>query len=131
MTDNVRIHFQAHETGADNVVEMGVDNVLIEGELQVCDPLGVVNPPNGVGDTVRVNKTAGLAEIAWAASPVDGTHDGAAFYELYVSGSPDSGYGLADTAAATMTTRPLDPVSEYYLLAAVNVAGSSGDEPIP
>ena len=131
MTSDVRLQFQAFDYDADHIVEMAVDNVLVEGDRQVCDPLGVVNPPNGVGDTVRLAKTGGEAEIAWQASLVDPSHEGAACYELWVSSIPIGGFGAVDTAAATSSTRTLDPSDEYYLVSAVNAAGTSGDEPTP
>jgi len=143
MTDNVRLTFEAVDqcqgTGlpwccpdcTSDTVEMGVDNVLVEGDLQVCDPLGVGDPPNGIGDTLRVNKSAGSAEIVWQASPVDTSHDGAAYYELFVSFAPDGGFSVGGTATVTTALRPPAPMTEFYKLVAVNPAGTSGDEPAP
>jgi len=38
---------------------------------------------------------------------------------------------VVDTAASTSSTRALGPTTEYYLVSAVNAAGTSGDEPAP
>ncbi len=131
MATEVRLAFIPFDNSPDHVVEMGVDNVFVEGDRQVCDDLGIVNPPNGIDDTLRVNKQDGNADIVWQASPVDGSHDGAAYYELYVSGTPDVGFAVTDSSAATSAARSLGPITEYYLLSAVNAAGGSGDEPTP
>jgi hypothetical protein len=84
-----------------------------------------------VGDTLVVDKADGAIELSWQASPVDGSHGGAAYYELFASVAPDTGYGLSDTCAGTSMTRSLVPENEYYLVSAVNSAGTSGDEPAP
>jgi len=97
----------------------------------VCDPLGVGYPPNGVGETVLVVKGAGTFTIDWIASIVDGTHDGAAYYRLYASGAPDSGFSITDTVTTTGITLPLDTGARYFKIVAVNPAGTSGDEPAP
>jgi hypothetical protein len=131
MTSRIRAHFTGRDVDPDHIVEVGVDNVRVEGDLHVCDPLGVLNPPNGVGDTLRVIKNGADAEIVWTASPVDATHDGAAYYEVWVSGAPDGGFGVDDTATAAPSTRPLAGPTEFYKLSAVNAAGTSGDEPAP
>jgi hypothetical protein len=127
----VRVTFQARDNSPDDVVEMGVDNVEVLGELQACDPPGAANAPNGVGDTVRAAKSAGSCEFSWQASPVDGSHDGAAYYEMYGSGSPEAGFTVDDTTTVTAASIPLSGDSRYVLVTAVNAAGTSGDEPLP
>jgi hypothetical protein len=131
MTADVRVYFRARDRLPDETVEMGVDNVRIEGDLGTCDPLGVDLPPNGIGDTLRVSKTGSEADLSWAASPADGTHDGAAYYELWVSGSPDVDFAIADTTTGTAHDRIATADVEYYRVSAVNPAGTSGDEPAP
>jgi hypothetical protein len=131
MAPNVRMLFAAYDKSTDDIVEMGVDNVRVEGERQVCDLPGVDNPPNGIGDTLRIDRSAGSVALTWQASPVDGAHDGAAYYELFSSSAAAGGFALIDTATGTSILNPLEPVTEYYLLTAVNPAGTSGDEPTP
>ncbi len=131
MAPDVRLRFAALDTGTDHVVEMGVDNVLVEGEQIVCDALGVVNPPNGVDDTLRVAKLGGAFEVTWQSSPVDGSHDGAAYYETHSSGTALGGYEVVDTAALTSSVVSLDGPIRFILVSAVNPAGTSGDDPAP
>ncbi len=131
MAPNIRMLFAAYDKSTDHIVEMGVDNVRIEAERQACAPLGIGNPPNGVGDTLRADKAAGEVELAWQVSAIDGAHDGAAYYEMYSSNGPASGFAVLDTATMTSTRMPLDSSTEYYKVSAVNPVGSSGDEPLP
>jgi hypothetical protein len=111
---------------------MGVDNVLITGDLQTCDALGIDHPPHGIGDTLRVAKGGAGLELTWQASPTDETHDPAAYYELYVSATPDAGFGLADTTTRLMLERGEgEQAIDYFEITAVNAAGSSPDAPAP
>ena len=137
MINNIQLYLsvidrdESHYSGAtDNVVETGIDNVKIEGDWQECIPHGVVNPPNGIGYTLMVGKSSSV-DIFWDASPIDGTHDGAAYYELFVSSTPYGGFTVKDTTTQLNTSRPLDENTEYYKITAVNAAGTSGDEPAP
>jgi extracellular elastinolytic metalloproteinase len=137
MVNNIQLYLsvidrdESHYSSAvDNVVEMGIDNVKVEGDRQECLSHGITNPPNGVGSTLMVDKS-GSVDIFWNASPIDGTHDGAAYYELFVSGSPSGGFALNDTTTQTDISRSLDESIEYYKITAVNAAGTSGDEPTP
>lgn len=131
LLDGYQFLFAAYDRGADHLVEMGVDNFVVEGDRQVCDPLGIDQPPNGVGDTLRIASVDAQAEISWQASPADPDHDDAAYYEVYVSASADGGFEIVETATLTGANRPLDPVTEFFRVTAVNAAGSSGDEPTP
>jgi len=131
LSDEVRLAFTAYDRSPDHIVEMGIDNVVVEGDRQTCDPLGVADPPNGIGDTLRVGKQVGMLALSWQAAPVDVSHDGAAYYEVYESGAPDAGFAVVDTAAVLQANQSLDPPSAFYLVSAVNSAGTSGDEPAP
>jgi hypothetical protein len=131
LTAGNRVRFVAFDNAPDHIVEVGVDNVSIQGHYQVCDPLGVNNPPNGIGNTLGMAKRAGELEASWTASPIDGTHDGAAYYQLWVSGAPDAGFAVVDTSTETTLLRPLGPGTEFCRVVAVNPAGTSGDEPAP
>jgi hypothetical protein len=129
MTHDVGFNVFGFDTGSDSIVEVGLDNFRLEGDFQECDPLDVINPPNSVGDSLRVAKEDGDALISWDGSPVDPGHDAAAYYCLYVSTEANAGFSITDTATWTGATRALGSLSEYYLVTAVNDAGTSGDEP--
>jgi hypothetical protein len=129
MTSNVRVRFRGIDTSPDHIVEMGVDHLRISGDLPVCDATGVIYPPNGVGDTVWVDKDNGTFTVHWSASVIDAAHNGAAYYRLYTSGAPDGGFSVADTATATSITHPLGDTTAYFKIVAVNPAGTSSDEP--
>jgi hypothetical protein len=131
LTSETRINFFATDSGADNVVETGVDNFVVEGDREQCDAVGVVNPPNGISDTLRLGKGGTEVALSWTAPPVDGTHDGAAYYRIYVSAAPNAGFAVEDTGTETFGARPLGGPSEFHLVVAVNAAGTSGDEPSP
>jgi len=129
MTHDVGFNIFGFDTGSDSIVEVGLDNFRLEGDFQECDPLGVIHPPNPVGDSLRVARAAGDALLSWDPSPVDATHDVPAYYRLHSSTEPDAGFSITDTTTSTGTTRALESVTEYYLITAVNAAGTSGDEP--
>ena len=131
MIDKVFVNFYAYDTGPDSIVEMGIDNFKVVGDRQVCDALGVTMAPNGVGATLMVTKSEASADLVWTASPVDGDHNAAAYYELFVSAMPIGAFHLADTSASTQASRALAGENECYLVTAVNAAGTSGDEPEP
>ncbi len=113
------------------IVEMGVDNIRIEGDRPVCAPSGATHPPNGVGNSLRVTRSGGDVLVSWEAPLADPSHDSAAFYRLHVSTRPDSGFAVEDTATLTETKRASGGTPEYYLISAANAAGTSGDEPMP
>jgi hypothetical protein len=131
LTSSTRINFFATDNGADHVVESGIDNVVIKGDRAQCDVLGVAQPPNGIGSTLLLAKSGSDAALSWTASPVDGTHDAAAYYRLNVSATPDAGFAVNDTRTETSDARPLVGPTEFYVIVAVNAAGTSGDEPSP
>lgn len=114
---------------ADDIVEMGIDNVKVTGSLQVCEASPVANPPNPV-TTLEVAKT-GQVDLSWSAPAVDGTHDAAAFFELWTASTPAGPFARLGTTTTTGATDSLAPATTYYSIAAVNAAGSSGNLPTP
>ncbi len=58
-------------------------------------------------------------------------HDGATYYELYVSSFASGDFAVMGTATQTDISRPLEGNSEFYKTSAVNAAGTGGDEPTP
>ncbi len=137
MIPNIQLYFYVidrdetfYSGASDSIVEMGIDNVKVEGDRQECAAHGVANPPNGIGHSLVVDKSS-TVDIFWNASPVDGAHDGAAYYELFVSNIPNGAFAVADTSTLTNISRSLDGTTEYYKITAVNASGTSGDEPAP
>ena len=87
--------------------------------------------PNGVGDSLRVEKVGDRAEISWTSSVVDPTHDGAAYYQVFVSTAAEAGFAVGDTTTTLTSSRDLFGSTEFYKITAFNPAGTSGDEPAP
>jgi extracellular elastinolytic metalloproteinase len=120
---DIRLSFSVLDWVNDDILEAGVDNVRIQGERRLCDPVGI-NAPNSVGDTLLLGKSA-AADLQWTAPPVDGTHDAAVFYKVWVSAAPDGGFLAKENPTATSASRPLAGDTEYYLINALNGGGSS------
>jgi hypothetical protein len=84
-TDDMLLRFIVEDTGEDDAVEGGVDEVLVEGVWVNCQPYDppAMLPPNPVGNTLMVDvDTDGHAVMTWDAPPVDGTHDAATLYRI-------------------------------------------------
>jgi len=92
-------------------------------------PSTYIRAPNGVGDSLIAGKVQGETLFSWAASPVDGAHDAAAYYIVYQSNSPDGGFEMMDTSQGTSSGPVVNAI--YYRIVAANGAGTSGDEPVP
>jgi len=129
LTGNARIAFEAMDYTPNDIMEMAVDNVVVIGQRQVCDSTAVADPPSGIGATVVLSKDTPTLQLEWQSSPVGPGHDAAAYYEVYVSEAPDSGFVVRDTTTTTSGIFPLPGDSEYFKVTAVNAAGTSGDEP--
>jgi hypothetical protein len=113
----------------DNVVEVGLDNVVVEADRAVCD-LSSVMPPNGIGESLRVDRSATI-DLTWIAAVPDASHDPPAYYRVYVSSAPSGGFAVTATPMATADSRTTEGGSEYYLVTSVNASGDSGDAPVP
>jgi hypothetical protein len=120
----VRLAFTASDGQVDGIMEGAIDEVLIEGQRQVCQPSGV-QAPNPVGWTVTAGTDGSDVRLIWSPPPTDATHDAAVFYEVLVSGAPAGGFAVGETAMSPTATRPLASPSEYYLVTAVNGGGKS------
>jgi hypothetical protein len=92
-------------------------------------PSTYLRAPNSVGDSLIADKVLGKPAFSWAASPVDGAHDAAAYYIVYQSNSPDGGFEMMDTSQDTSSEPAGNAI--YYKIVAANGAGTSGDEPVP
>jgi len=95
-------------------------------------PPQYIKLPNGVGATVRMDRSAGSPELSWTLSPVDDAHDPADYYIGYVSTSPFSGFAMFDsTATARLGSSELEAPLLFFKIVAANTEGTSGDEPAP
>ncbi|MFN7966932.1 MAG: M14 family zinc carboxypeptidase [Acidobacteriota bacterium] len=139
-TNNMRMRFEATEaqrSPGDPLVELLIDDVSVTKRDIVCAPFtpGETKLPNQVGNSLLVSRLGTDVALRWTAPSVDGTHDAARFYPVFISLSPSSGFATngeptatqwrdADAAAAALGNR-------FYLVSAKNAAGTSGEEPTP
>ncbi len=138
-TASMRVRFEAEETSqisADPLTELLIDDVRVVRQFDGCVPFtpSETKPPNPVGGTLRAERRAGDVRLSWTAPPVDALHDAARTYPVYRSGTPTGGYGAVGeptSAAWRDTTGGAASGSSFYLVAAKNAAGTSGEEPTP
>ena len=138
---DMRLYFSAldrneyyYGSATDSTVEMAIDDVRVIGDRQECAASSVSLSPNGIGPTLRIAKSGvggENGELTWTPSPVDGTHDAPAYYELYVSDRPDAGFIRRDTTTTTSIARSFEAGNAFYRITAVNSAGVSPDHPTP
>jgi hypothetical protein len=91
-------------------------------------PVVAVRPPNGIGNSLRVDRDGAGASLSWLAAPVDAAHTAAQYYIVYGSTSPSGGFEIAESTAALGATLD-EPVIEFYKVVAANAAGTSPDKP--
>jgi len=94
-------------------------------------PTQYVKAPNGVGNSLRMDKVSGLPELFWTASTVDSEHDAADHYRIYSSSSTAAGFAILESTAFTANHAGGAGTLVFYKLVAGNIAGTSGDEPVP
>ena len=82
-----------------------------------------VKPPNGVGDTLMLNKLSDSVTLQWTAPPVDSHHDAADYYVVYVSNSPENGFAMLDSTGHTNATSNNGTDTEFYKIVVANTAG--------
>ena len=109
----------------------GAISVFRSDRIPDLYPQQYLKAPNGIGTTLRMSLTEDSAELTWTPSPVDGAHDAADYYIVYVSDSPDSGFSILDTAQLPQLATENGPETKFYKVVAVNSGGSSGDAPAP
>jgi hypothetical protein len=71
-------------------------------------------------------------QLDWTAPPVDAGHDPATLYRIYRSGQPDAGFaesGLSTEAWHMESGEAGLPDTVFFLVAAENGGGTSGEEP--
>jgi len=95
-------------------------------------PLEFFSPPNGVGDSLIVDKVAGLEGLSWAVPSVDSAHDAAEHYRVHTSTSPGAGFTMLDSTANTSLQANTGAAAVTFIkIVAANLGGTSGDEPAP
>jgi hypothetical protein len=138
-TASMRVRFEAEETtqvATDPLTELLIDDVRVVRQYAGCAPFAgsETKPPNPVGGTLRAERRADDVLLSWTAPAADALHDAARFYPVYRSATPTGGYGTAGEPTSTAwrdTTGGAAAGSSFYLVAARNAAGSSGEEPAP
>lgn len=116
---------------------LAIDDVHVQRIYGACAPFAAADthPPNAVGATLRVTASGADVRLAWAAPPVDAAHDPARFFDVYrapgVAGAP--GAFTAAGQATALSWRDAgaarDAAAVFYLVAARNAAGPSGEGP--
>jgi subtilisin family serine protease len=134
-SDDMRVRFGVTDDGVDSTVEGAVDDVRVEGLRVDCDDHlpPVRRRPNGVGNTLRLGKTAsGHLRIDWVKAPADPDHDPATVYRVLraLSGSePGVEVGSA-TATRWFDVDALGAREDYfYVVIAENSGGRSDESP--
>ena len=138
-TASMRVRFEAEETSqisADPLTELLIDDVRVVRQFDGCIPFtpSETKPPNPVGGTLQAERRAGDVLLSWTAPAVDGLHDAARTFPIYRSATPAGGYGAAGEPTSTAwrdTTGGAASGTSFYLVAARNAAGTSGEEPTP
>lgn len=138
-TASMRLRFEAEErtqTAGDPLTELLVDEVRVIRRYEACLPFlpAETHPPNPVGATLAAVRRGTDVALSWIAPPVDGAHDAARFYPVYRSVSPSGGFAPAGEPTATGwrdTEGAATSGSFFYVVAAKNAAGTSGEEPVP
>jgi len=129
-TDDMRLRFVVDDDGADDPVEGGVDEVLVEGIWVDCQPF--IEPsalaPNPVGDTLVVEvDTGGHAVLSWDAPAADGGHDAATLYRVQRASDPAGPFEEAGSSTVTswVDVDALQTASPYYYRVYAENAGGS------
>ena len=130
ISSEMKLRFQASEDGGtigDMILEGLIDDVKVDGYRWFCSSftLPPADPPNPVGNTLRLSRMESGTKLEWLAPPSDATHDPATFYRVYRSARPDADF--IELGAPTSTFY-LDSGSagsiSYYYIKAENGGGS-------
>jgi len=137
-TSQMRFRVRALEarpgSAGPGLVECLIDDVRVWGTGYFCDAFTEppALPPNPVGSSLRLRKTADSVRLDWSAPAIDASHDAATSYRIYRSAVPASGFAQIHTVTATFRIEDGEltrPESWYYLVAAANGGGPSGEVP--
>jgi hypothetical protein len=130
LTDQLRIRFVATDGGGESIVEAGVDDLEMSGEEFVCESWDPpqLDPPNPVGNTLRVDKLRFDVELSWDEPATDPDHDQATFYLVDRSERVDGGFAQIGEPAAPFhvdvgAAGPSEPGFYSYLVTAKNNGG--------
>jgi hypothetical protein len=130
-TDLLQVRIVVTDSGGESIVEAGLDDVTFSGNRWVCDPFEspLLDPPNPVGDTLRVDKLGWDVKLTWQEPASDPSHGRATFYRLERSPQPDGGFSEIGTPTGTLHVDlgfagPSSPGLHCYLVYAENSGGS-------
>ncbi len=135
---DLQVRFEVDDLASilfDSVVEGLLDDVDLSGVRIECDTFSapVVDPPNGVGATLLVDRSGDDVRLEWQSAPVDASHDAATVYRVYRSDAPDDGFTQDGLSTETWHVEPRemrDPRTSFYLIVPENGGGTSGEEPL-
>ncbi len=140
-TGTMRLRFEAVESirmPGDPLLEALIDEVEVFRRVANCEDFvpSDGNPPNPVGNTLSVVREEDAIRVTWQTPPEDVQHDAARFFPVYRSREPQAGFSkVAEPTEPLWRDRQAmedaRPLSFFYLVAARNAAGSSGEEPAP
>ncbi|MCU0231678.1 MAG: hypothetical protein MUC67_09920, partial [Acidobacteria bacterium] len=138
-TASMRVRFEAEETSqisADPLTELLIDDVRVVRQYDGCFPFtpSETKVPNAVGASLLAERRTGDVALTWTAPPVDASHDPARFYPVFRSATAVGGYSAAGEPTSTAwrdTGGGAASGTAFYLVAARNAAGTSGEEPTP
>lgn len=139
LTSTMRVRMEVTEypgVGGDTLLEGLVDDARIERERLECDAVSFPSrqAPNGVGDTLLLDRSSTHLRLDWQAPPSDAGHDPATSYRVYRSEAPDAGFEWVSEPTSTFEVLMDDMLvhdTGYFSVTAVNSGGTSGDEPAP
>jgi hypothetical protein len=133
----LQVRFMADDDPAvsiDSVVELVIDEVSLTGERIECDPFSapVVDAPNPVGNSLRVDLDGPHVRLDWTAPPVDGSHGPATLYRVYRSSNPSLGFvadGLSTEAWHVEQDETLVSAPAFWMVEAENGGGPESGSP--
>ncbi len=126
----MQLRFTATDGGADSVVEAAVDEVHLAGTWVDCQAFtpSATRPPNPVGDTLALSKTAdGHVLLTWTAPPADAGHDAASLYRVERAPAAQGPWTAAGSATSTHwydTGALHDATTFFYRVRAENAGGA-------
>lgn len=141
-TTNMRLRFEATERvkyvqQSEPLIELLIDDVSLFRRVFTCGTFtpDETLPPRAVGPTLDIQRARSDISLEWVEPAADATHGPALFFPVFRSATPQGGFapvaepthgawrdaGAADPGAGTL----------FYVVAARNAAGRSGEEPAP
>ncbi len=141
-TPTMRVRFEATERvrymqEGEPLVELLVDDVSLFRRVSSCGAFAASEtlPPGAVGGTLALDRAGEDVALEWIAPAEDAMHGPPLFFPVYRSTTPTGGFSpIAEpTRPAWRDVGGAGPWagSLFYLVAARNAAGASGEDPSP